>query len=268
MLRELCTYCLVVATVGVAPPPVVPPPVGLATSLAGTAVAQMPGASAGTVAATAANAVSNPQFATRLRGQPSVLPTHASWKDTEDTLMESLRSTSPIEAAMLEASYVDQQIPQTSSPTESGVEWLSSLGALMRAALAGAVAAAGGLRLRQQAKMRQQLASMAAAAALTVAPAAAPAIVDYDSVKYLGGSDQVDLNNANVQAYRQFPGMYPTAAGQIATHGPYKQVSDIYNIPGLDDKLKDIMKKYEKNFVALPVNEAYFIDRINNGMYR
>merc|ERR1711974_273117 len=54
--------------------------------------------------------------------------------------------------------------------------------------------------------------------------------------------DKVDLNNANVQAYRQFPGMYPAAAGQICSHGPYKQVSDIYNIPGLDEKLKTIMK--------------------------
>merc|ERR1719436_831810 len=115
---------------------------------------------------------------------------------------------------------------------------------------------------------RQEVACVAAAAAVAVAPAAAPAIIDYDAVKYLGGSDKVDLNNANVQAYRQFPGMYPTAAGQIASHGPYKQVSDIYNIPDLDEKLKAIMKKYESNFVALPVNEAYFIDRINNGMYR
>merc|ERR1711897_20146 len=113
-----------------------------------------------------------------------------------------------------------------------------------------------------------QVASVAGAASLAVAPAAGLAIVDYDAVKYLGGTDKVDLNNANVQAYRQFPGMYPTAAGWIATHGPYKQVSDIYNIPGLDEKLKAIMKKYETNFVALPVNEAYFIDRINNGMYR
>merc|ERR1719209_545711 len=91
------------------------------------------------------------------------------------------------------------------------------------------------------------MASVAGAAALALAPAAAPAIVDYDAIKFLGGSDKVDLNNANVQAYRQFPGMYPTAAGQIATHGPYKQVSDIYNIPGLDEKLKAIMKKYEPN---------------------
>jgi len=115
---------------------------------------------------------------------------------------------------------------------------------------------------------RQQVASAAGAAAVLVAPMAAPAIVDYDGIKYLGGSDKVDLNNANVQAYRQFPGMYPTAAGQIATHGPYKQVSDIYNIPNLDEKVKAIMKKYESNFVVLPANEAYFIDRINNGMYR
>merc|ERR1712190_248490 len=115
---------------------------------------------------------------------------------------------------------------------------------------------------------RQQVASVASAAALALAPAAAPAIVDYDAVKYLGGTDKVDLNNANVQAYRQFPGMYPTAAGQIATHGPYKKVSDIYDIPGLDDKIKAIMKKYESQFVVLPTNEAYFIDRVNNGMYR
>ena len=115
---------------------------------------------------------------------------------------------------------------------------------------------------------RQQVASVAGVAAVLVAPMAAPAIVDYDGIKYLGGSDKVDLNNANVQAYRQFPGMFPYAAGQIATHGPYKQVSDIYNIPNLDPKLAAFMKKYEANFVVLPANEAYFIDRINNGMYR
>eukprot|EP00446_Apocalathium_sp_SHHI-4_P053252 CAMPEP_0177378292 /NCGR_PEP_ID=MMETSP0368-20130122/46251_1 /TAXON_ID=447022 ORGANISM="Scrippsiella hangoei-like, Strain SHHI-4" /NCGR_SAMPLE_ID=MMETSP0368 /ASSEMBLY_ACC=CAM_ASM_000363 /LENGTH=194 /DNA_ID=CAMNT_0018842221 /DNA_START=59 /DNA_END=641 /DNA_ORIENTATION=- len=114
---------------------------------------------------------------------------------------------------------------------------------------------------------RQQVASVAGAAALAMAPAAGLAIVDYDAVKYLGGSDKVDINNANVQAYRQFPGMYPTAAGAIGSHGPYKSVKDIYDIPGLTEQVKGIMKKYEGQFVCLPVNEAYFIDRINNGMY-
>jgi len=115
---------------------------------------------------------------------------------------------------------------------------------------------------------RQQVASAAAAAAVAVSPIAATAMVDYDGVQYLGGSDKVDINNANVQAYRQFPGMYPSAAGQICSHGPYKTVADVYNIPGLKEELKNIIKKYEGNLVVLPANPAYFIDRINNGLYR
>merc|ERR1712241_754188 len=117
-------------------------------------------------------------------------------------------------------------------------------------------------------KHQQQVASGVAAGALALAPVSANAIVDYDAIKYLGGSDKVDINNANVQAYRQFPGMYPTAAGKIASNGPYANVEDIYKIPGLKEELKAVIKKYEGNFVALPANPAYFIDRINNGMYR
>jgi len=133
------------------------------------------------------------------------------------------------------------------------------------AASVGAGAVLGWLNAR-----RQQAASGAAAAAvaLSVSPLAATAIVEYDGIKYLGGTDKVDINNANVQAFRQFPGMYPTAAGAIATHGPYKSVADIYNIPGLDDRVKEIMKKYEGSFVCLPPSPAYVLDRINNGMYR
>merc|ERR1712060_684914 len=115
---------------------------------------------------------------------------------------------------------------------------------------------------------RQQVASTAGAAALALAPAAGLAIVDYDAIQYLGGTDKVDINNANVQAYRQFPQMYPAAASFIASHGPYKEVADIYKEPGLSDQLKEIIKRYEKNFVCLEANPAYFIDRINNAMYR
>uniref|UniRef100_A0A6U6WZY0 Photosystem II 12 kDa extrinsic protein n=1 Tax=Alexandrium andersonii TaxID=327968 RepID=A0A6U6WZY0_9DINO len=115
---------------------------------------------------------------------------------------------------------------------------------------------------------RQQLASATVAAAVALAPTAAPAIVEYDGIKYLGGTDKVDVNNANVQAYRQFPGFYPTAAGAIATHGPYKNVKDIYDIPNLDPRVVEIFKKYEGNLVCLPPSPAYFIDRVNNFMYR
>merc|ERR1719166_445089 len=117
-------------------------------------------------------------------------------------------------------------------------------------------------------KQQQQAASGVAAGALLLAPASANAIVDYDAIKYLGGSDKVDINNANVQAYRQFPGFFPTAAGIIATHGPYEKVGDLYNIPNLDPKIVEIFKKYEGNLVCNPASPAYFIDRINNGLYR
>ena len=93
-------------------------------------------------------------------------------------------------------------------------------------------------------------------------------MVEYENVQYLGGTDKVDINNANVQAYRQFPGMYPTAAGFIATHGPFKDVADVYIIPKVPEAVKIIIKKYEANLVCLPAIQAYFLVRFNIGMYR
>jgi photosystem II PsbU protein len=96
---------------------------------------------------------------------------------------------------------------------------------------------------------------------------AANAIRDYDNVKYLGGSNIVDINNANVRVYLKMPGMYPTVAGKIASNGPYKTVGDVYNIPGLTAAEKDVIKKYESRFTAQAPAADYVIDRINNGLY-
>ncbi|CAE8643733.1 unnamed protein product [Polarella glacialis] len=115
---------------------------------------------------------------------------------------------------------------------------------------------------------KQQVAGVAAAATVAMAPVAANAWVNYEGLEFLGGSDKVDINNANIQAYRQFPGMFPTAAAVICTHGPYNNVGDIFSIPNVDPRLMEVIKKYEKNLVCLPANPAYFIDRVNNGMYR
>jgi hypothetical protein len=52
-------------------------------------------------------------------------------------------------------------------------------------------------------------------------------------VGYLGGGDKVDLNNANVRAYVKYPGLYPTIAGKIVSHGPYKNVGDVFSASGL-----------------------------------
>ena len=115
---------------------------------------------------------------------------------------------------------------------------------------------------------RRDFLSAAAAAAGMAVPLAANAIRDYENVGYLGGSEVVDINNANVRVYIKMPGMYPSAAGKIASNGPYKSVGDIYNIPGLTSAEKEVMKKYESRFVTKAPAADYVIDRINNGLYR
>ena len=94
----------------------------------------------------------------------------------------------------------------------------------------------------------------------------ANAVIDYENIGYLGGSNIVDINNANVRAYLKMPGMYPAVAGKIVSHGPYASVKDVYNIPGLTSREVEILKKYEDRFTAKTPSPDYVIDRINNGL--
>lgn len=55
------------------------------------------------------------------------------------------------------------------------------------------------------------------------AQAISPFIDDYEVVdgqQATGG--KIDLNSAYVTDYKQFRGLYPTIAGKLASHGPYK----------------------------------------------
>jgi photosystem II PsbU protein len=115
---------------------------------------------------------------------------------------------------------------------------------------------------------RREFLSVAAAAAGLAFPLTANAIRDYENIAFLGGSEIVDVNNANVRAYLKMPGMYPTVAGKIASNGPYNSVGDLYNIPGLSGKEKEVIKKYESRFTAQKPAADYVIDRINNGLYK
>ncbi|EED92635.1 predicted protein [Thalassiosira pseudonana CCMP1335] len=74
--------------------------------------------------------------------------------------------------------------------------------------------------------------------------------------------DKVDVNGAFVVDYKQFPGMYPHAAGKIASHGPYRTVADVYNIPGITESDKVMFKRYQSELVALPPGRM-FKERIN-----
>ena len=56
--------------------------------------------------------------------------------------------------------------------------------------------------------------------------------------------------------------MYPHAAGQIASHGPYQSVDDLQKIPTATEADKKLFKKYKNEFVALPPGRM-FKERLN-----
>ena len=80
---------------------------------------------------------------------------------------------------------------------------------------------------------------------------------------------KVDLNNASVRRFQQYPGMYPTLAGKIVVGGPYDTVDDVLKLD-LTERQKELFEKYKENFTVtdpeIALNEGF--DRINDGQYR
>jgi photosystem II PsbU protein len=80
---------------------------------------------------------------------------------------------------------------------------------------------------------------------------------------------KVDLNNASVRRFQQYPGMYPTLAGKIVLGGPYDSVDDVLSLD-LTERQRELFNKYKANFTVTPpaiaLNEGF--DRINDGVYR
>lgn len=80
---------------------------------------------------------------------------------------------------------------------------------------------------------------------------------------------KVDLNNASVRRFQQYPGMYPTLAGKIVVGGPYESVDDVLKLD-LTERQKELFEKYRGNFTVtkpeIALNEGF--DRINDGQYR
>lgn len=60
----------------------------------------------------------------------------------------------------------------------------------------------------------------------------------------------------------QFPGMFPHAAGKIASNGPYTTVDDIYKIEGLTAHDIAMFKKYQSEMTVNPPGRV-FAERIN-----
>eukprot|EP00276_Gloeochaete_wittrockiana_P009868 CAMPEP_0184655426 /NCGR_PEP_ID=MMETSP0308-20130426/13029_1 /TAXON_ID=38269 /ORGANISM="Gloeochaete witrockiana, Strain SAG 46.84" /LENGTH=169 /DNA_ID=CAMNT_0027091879 /DNA_START=93 /DNA_END=602 /DNA_ORIENTATION=+ len=116
---------------------------------------------------------------------------------------------------------------------------------------------------------RQFLAAGAAVFASTLLSGKAFAYSQADPlVAGLGGDlERIDLNNVNIRVFQHLPGLYPTIGKKIQTNGPYKSVSDVYNI-GLSEEEKERFKKYESKFFVNEVNSAIIYDRVNNGIYK
>ena len=93
------------------------------------------------------------------------------------------------------------------------------------------------------------------------------AVDDKLSTEY---GSKLDLNNANVQAFVKYKGMYPTIAGKVLKYAPYENVEDVLDIPNLSDRERDIIESNLDSFTVTPPDPALVegADRYNNGVYR
>ena len=93
------------------------------------------------------------------------------------------------------------------------------------------------------------------------------AVDDKLSTEY---GSKLDLNNANVQAFVKYKGMYPTIAGKILKNAPFESVEDVLGISGLSDRERDIIKANLDSFTVTRPDPALVegADRYNNGVYR
>ncbi len=81
--------------------------------------------------------------------------------------------------------------------------------------------------------------------------------------------NKIDLNNTNIQAFRDLRGFYPTLASKIIENSPYEKVEDVLQIPELSERQKERLEENLDQFVVTDA-EAAFVqgdDRINNGVY-
>lgn len=81
---------------------------------------------------------------------------------------------------------------------------------------------------------------------------------------------KIDLNNTNIRAFMQYPGMYPNIARLIVKYAPFESVDDVLEMPGLTDRQKSVLRDNLDKFTVSPPEDALVEggDRFNNGIYR
>jgi photosystem II PsbU protein len=66
----------------------------------------------------------------------------------------------------------------------------------------------------------------------------------------LDTGEKIDLNNANLVAFTDCPGFYPTLAAAIVANGPYEKVEDVLKIPDLSKRQKKLLRANLDNFMV------------------
>lgn len=81
--------------------------------------------------------------------------------------------------------------------------------------------------------------------------------------------NKIDLNNTNIQAFRDLRGFYPTLARKIIENSPYEKVDDVLELPDLSERQKERLEDNLDKFVVTEPEGAFVegADRINNGVY-
>ncbi len=100
--------------------------------------------------------------------------------------------------------------------------------------------------------------------------AASPAFADNlpDTSFIKQDLSKIDLNNSNINAFRQVRGMYPTLGRIIIDNAPYSSLDDVLNIDGLSEKQKDLIRNNADKFTLKKPDESMNRERINNSLYR
>jgi photosystem II PsbU protein len=63
-------------------------------------------------------------------------------------------------------------------------------------------------------------------------------------------AQKIDLNNANLAAFTDCPGFYPTLAKLIVQHGSYQNIEDVLRIPDLSKPQQQLLKTNLDHFTA------------------
>lgn len=81
---------------------------------------------------------------------------------------------------------------------------------------------------------------------------------------------KIDLNNTNIRAFMEYPGLYPTLARKILQNAPFEKVDDVLDMPGLSQRQLETLRANMDNFTVSAPEDVFVEggDRFNNGIYR